>query len=110
MPYQGTPWIRNNLLKQPGQQAIAVGSSAWFAWLQNATTFCYHSPTTYTRVTLRKEKRRHQFYWYAYLKRDLKLHNIYVGKTETLTVARLQQVADTLMNKARHSQLPIGDG
>ena len=110
MPYQGTPWIRDNLLRQPGQHAIAVGSRAWFVWLENATTFCYHSPTTYTRVTLRKEKRRQQFYWYAYLKKDLKLHNMYVGKTETLTVARLQQVSEALMAKARSSKPRIGDG
>ena len=65
---------------------------------------------TNIRVTLRKEKRRQQFYWYAYLKKDRKLHNMYVGKTDTLTVARLQEVSEALMAKVRQSRPRIGDG
>lgn len=100
MPYLDMPWVRHNWLRRPGQPAIQVDSQAWFAWLEQITAFCYQPPDTMDRFTLRKEKRRRQCYWYAYLKRDRKLHNAYVGKTETLTARRLQQVCATLVVKA----------
>jgi len=104
MPNFGTPWIRNNLLKCPDQPPIRLDTPAWFAWLETISLFCYQPPDWPVRVTLRKEKRRQQFYWYAYLKKQGKLHNMYIGKTETLTAARLQQVAETLRSKARQSR------
>jgi hypothetical protein len=99
MAYQGTPIVRHNTLRLPATSPIAVGSRAWFAWLATASSFCYmHDPSTY-RLTLRKEKRRNTFYWYAYLKVDSKLHNAYVGSSPALTAQRLEAVAIKLVRQ-----------
>ncbi|MBK8903112.1 MAG: hypothetical protein IPM53_18125 [Anaerolineaceae bacterium] len=88
----------------------SVDSQAWFAWLERITAFCYQPPGTADRFTLRKEKRRQQCYWYAYLKKNRKLHNAYAGKTETLTARRLQQVCATLLVKAARQRQGVGNG
>jgi hypothetical protein len=110
MPYKKMPRIRQDLLHLPNRSPIRVGSRDWFAWLQQISAFCYQLPHTADRFTLRKEKRRQRFYWYAYIKRDRKLHNAYVGKTEMMTAARLQQVCGTLQVKVRSSRPGTGDG
>jgi LuxR family maltose regulon positive regulatory protein len=102
MPYNNMPWIRGNeMLYLPARTPIRVGSPAWFTWLAEARAFCYQPPSVADRMTVRREKRRHQFYWYAYLKSASKLHNAYVGKTESLTVDRLHEVFDHLLGKVR---------
>ena len=102
MPYKNMPWIRHDeTLYLPDRTPIRVGSSAWFTWLTEVHAFCYQPPRSTDRMTVRREKRRHQFYWYAYMKNASKLHNAYVGKTESLTVDRLNTVFDQLLVKAR---------
>ena len=99
MPYAGTPWIRQGQLITDGGKRIVVGSSVWFAWLQTATSFCYQPDNSADRLTARKEKRRHQFYWYGYAKNAAKLHNVYLGKSEQLTRVRLDQACAQLTQK-----------
>ena len=84
---------------------IHIDTPAWFHWLQTATSFSspLGAPTFYA-LTMRQEKRRCNWYWYAYLKIDSKLHNAYAGRTFTLSTARLDQVAQSLLYKARHSE------
>ena len=110
MPQKDMPWIRDDRLCLPNQQPIPVGTSAWFRWLEQSTHFCYQPTGVSDRMTLRKEKRKKQFYWYAYLKRDRKLHNAYAGKTEALTTQRLQQVFTRLLIKVRQQPQGMGDG
>lgn len=99
MPQMGMPVLRGDWLHLSNQASIEVDSAAWFAWLAQANRFCYRPTTSIYRLTLRKEKRRHGFYWYAYLKNDRKLHNAYVGRTLDLTMHRLQLVFARLMEK-----------
>ena len=102
MPHKDMPWIRGDeLLRLPDRNAIRVGSSAWFVWLEQVSAFCYQPPGVADRMTVRREKRRYKFYWYAYMKNTRKLHNIYVGKTDSLTVSHLHAVFDELLEKAR---------
>lgn len=99
MPQTDIPVLRNGCLYLPSQPQIEVDTAAWFAWLAQANRFCYRPATSTYRLTLRKEKRRHGFYWYAYLKNDRKLHNAYVGRTPDVTRQRLQWVFSQLMEK-----------
>ena len=106
MAYAGTPVVRKQLLWVAEVATdIQVDTPAWFLWLQTATHFSYvlGRPTDY-RLTLRKEKRRHDWYWYAYLKTGSKLHNAYAGRNHTLSAARLDQVAQSLLQKVRQSE------
>ena len=99
MAYAGTPLVLHRTLYLPATAPIAVGSPAWFAWLEGADCFsCKPQASTY-RLTVRKEKRRNTFYWSAYLKIDRKLHNAYVGPALAITAQRLEKVSTNLLQK-----------
>ena len=51
------------------------------------------------RLTVREEKRRNTFYWYAYRKIDRKLHNAYVGPSLALTAQHLVEVSANVLRK-----------
>ena len=103
MAYTGTPIVRNGRVWLARRATeIQVDTPAWFRWLHTVTSFSYalDSPNYYS-PTLRKEKRRHDWYWYAYLKSDNKLHNAYAGRTAALSAARLDHIAQALLQKVR---------
>ncbi len=105
MAYAGKPVVHNQLLWLSGSATdIQMDTPAWFLWLQTATSFSYPlGRPTYYSLTLRQEKRRRDFYWYAYLKTDSKLHNSYVGVSATLTAQKLDNVAKQLLDKVRQT-------
>jgi hypothetical protein len=113
MAYAGTPVVRNQHLHLPNSShLIRLDTAAWRTWLTTATSFYYRPSNPLEAFTVRKEKRRHSWYWYAYLKMDSKLHNAYVGRSEAVTTARLTQVAQSLQEKLRRyrrQQLAKGD-
>jgi LuxR family maltose regulon positive regulatory protein len=74
---------------------ITVDTPAWFAWLEQATTFAFESPAG--RFTARKERQaRGGSYWKAYRTSHGTLHRVYLGKAHDLTLDRLNQAAATL--------------
>ena len=95
-----TPTIQGETLiyRQDGQeQVLAVDTAAWFAWLETASTFSFVSEEGL--FTARREQAGHKrggWYWKAYRKQHGKLSSRYLGKSETLTLARLQIVAQAL--------------
>ncbi len=96
MPYGTMPWVKGGGVTLPEGEWIALDSPRWFSWLQEVPAFCYSSTHCPLRLTVRREKRRQQYYWYGYSKWDAKLHNIYLGKSTTLTAARLEQACQKL--------------
>jgi hypothetical protein len=100
------PSVRNQRLQLPDDTIdIPLDTPAWFLWLQTATHFSYAlGRPTYYCLTFRHEKRRHSWYWYAYLKIDSKLHNVYAGQTAALTTQRLQRVAQKVVDKVIQAQ------
>lgn len=103
-----TPQIENNQLYLPdaAHPLCVVGSPTWFAWLSTATAFRYHSQKRHDLfhgcgpllrpISVRKEKRHRGFLWYAYIRTHGILHKRYVGKSETLTLVRLDEIATIL--------------
>src|SRR5256886_6181185 len=84
--------------RQDGQeQELIVDTAAWFAWLETASTFSFGSSEGL--FTARREQAGHKrggWYWKAYRKQHGKLSSRYLGKSETVTLARLQTVAQAL--------------
>jgi LuxR family transcriptional regulator, maltose regulon positive regulatory protein len=105
MPYQQMPWVRQGQLVLTSGKRIVLDTPAWFAWLSQVSSFCYSGSYPLWRLTVRREKRRQQFYWYAYCKIDGKLHNIYLGKQDTLTKAHLEQACQLIDQRARKEAL-----
>src|SRR2546428_5668210 len=95
-----TPTIQGETLvyRQDGQeQVLTVDTAAWFAWLETASTFPFVSEEGL--FTARREQAGHKrggWYWKAYRKQHGKLSSRYLGKSETITLARLQTVAQAL--------------
>jgi len=76
--------------------AIQVGSEAWYAWLREPATrsFAFHS--LQGTLTARREHNHGSWYWYAYRTRKGHLYKTYLGKSEELTLVRLQEAAHLL--------------
>src|SRR5437667_8535986 len=96
-----TPKVQGETLvyRQDGQeQVLSLDTAAWFAWLETASTFSFVSEEGL--FTARREQAGHKrggWYWKAYRKLHGKLASRYLGKSETITLARLQTVAQTMV-------------
>src|SRR3954451_7347225 len=84
-------------------QGILVGTPAWYAWLDKATSFAFVDASG--RFTARKERRQGtDGYWKAYRKRAGVVRSAYLGKTADLALERLQAAAVALTE----ASLPSG--
>jgi LuxR family transcriptional regulator, maltose regulon positive regulatory protein len=80
------------------QLQIVPESPAWFAWLDQVSSFAFWGKGGH--YTARKESRpRGEAYWYAYVGAGKKLTKKYLGKTADVTLARLEQVAVALADQ-----------
>lgn len=84
------------LIFAPGgrAQTFVPDSTEWFAWL--ATLPSFHFPGKSGHFTARCEHKRRGDYWYAYLKAHQQIYKRYLGTTEKLTLALLEQTARDL--------------
>jgi predicted ATPase/DNA-binding CsgD family transcriptional regulator len=73
---------------------ITIGTAAWFRWLERHQSFSFKAGRM--TFTARKEQRPGGWYWYAYRRSQGKLHTAYLGKSEELTVERLNTIAQAL--------------
>lgn len=76
-------------------RSIVPDCPAWFAWLGERSSFAFHGQVGSYTARLETVQRGER-YWYAYRRTDQKLRKKYLGKTDELTVARLEQVARLL--------------
>jgi len=83
-----------------GQQTFEPDSPDWFTWLAGRTSF--HFKGQHGHFTARQEeKKKHNeqtslWYWYAYRKAYGRQHKRYLGSTDALTLAKLEEVAAEL--------------
>src|ERR1700676_3683148 len=95
-----TPIVQGDTLvyqQQGHDQVLVVGTPDWYAWLATASTFAFTSEIS--TFTVRKERagnKRGGWYWKAYRTQHGKLSSIYLGKSEALTLERLNEAARTL--------------
>lgn len=94
--------VRDNFLLAD-ETRIPVGSQSWFEWLSTARRFSFKSQKG--NFVAQCEKRRNKAYWYAY-RRAGKLHKVYLGKTEELTLERLERASFSLTGQKLLEQLP----
>jgi len=84
--------------------SVRLDTAAWVAWLEEPTTTRFAYPLfdpakgyIVGRMTVRKERRvRGGTYWTAYRRTCGRLRKVYLGRTETLTQARLEEIASLL--------------
>src|SRR5258708_32585733 len=102
---RSTPTISNTtLLSTEEDQAITrvVASVQWFEWLrkETSTISSFHSlDGSYTARKERAGNRRGGWYWKAYRKHQGTQYRAYIGKSEDLTLARLNEIVLTLSSR-----------
>src|SRR6266704_4933059 len=94
-----TPVVRGGIVSgdvDADARQIRVGTSAWYAWLEEVSTFAFSG--NMGTFTARKEPKLHggELYWKAYRKRAGKLYRAYLGKSEDVTLQRLNAIATML--------------
>lgn len=88
-------------LETESGEVIKVGTPMWRRWLEYHSSFHYNPKAKSQQgFTARKEKSIKRAkavdYWYGYRKVEGKLHKRYIGKSEDLTLKRLEEVARLL--------------
>jgi predicted ATPase/DNA-binding CsgD family transcriptional regulator len=100
---QVSPIIQDGILTDLRDESpvqIVVDSSDWYAWLQTASTFTFRDEEgSFTAHKERAGNRRGRAYWRAYHTWHGKLHRVYLGQSEELTLERLRSVAAVLASK-----------
>src|SRR5690349_17794359 len=78
---------------EPAAFPMIGESQAWFAWLDAVSSFSFHSRSGRT-CTVRKERvQRGNAYWYAYRRTSEKIVKRYLGRSASLTISRLEEIA-----------------
>ncbi|HEU5103018.1 MAG TPA: LuxR C-terminal-related transcriptional regulator [Roseiflexaceae bacterium] len=97
---RATPQVEHDLLTgHGGAQPIAVGSPAWYAWLDQAGLFAFRSAAG--SFTARREGReRGGEYWRAYRTIAGRQRRAYLGRSADLTSERLHAAAAQLAGAA----------
>ncbi len=94
---RSTPRVDETVLVDMAGTAssITVGSPAWYAWLEHATTFAFRGAQG--SFTARKERRGQTgWFWKAYRKHNGRLYRAYLGKSADVTLDRLHAIAQEL--------------
>ncbi len=86
--------------------SIQVGSDAWLAWLANEQNKSFSFRNDLGTFTARRERQRNGWYWYAYRRSEGKLHKVYLGRTEELTLERLKVAAAALHGQGNLGNTP----
>ncbi len=84
---------------------IPLNSAQWFEWLTEYKQFKFISAAGH--FSAQRESRHDSDYWYAYRRRGGTLHKVYLGKSEELTLARLEQAATSLAGHTVLKQLTM---
>jgi LuxR family transcriptional regulator, maltose regulon positive regulatory protein len=102
-----TPIIQDTVLTyQQNEQVmrLMVDTSEWYRWLSGASIFAFRDEQgTFTARKERAGNKRGGEYWKAYRRSNGKLHRAYLGKSEELTLTRLQEAARLLASQGRNS-------
>src|SRR6266700_3755143 len=86
--------------------SIRVGSAAWYAWLADEQNKSFSFRNDLGTFTARRERQRNGWYWYAYRRSKGKLHKVYLGRTEELTLERLKVAAAALHGQGKLGEAP----
>jgi len=104
------PIVKDGLLlmRDEGSETphtIQVDSPHWYTWLSSADHGSFIFKGDAGHFTARREVRRGNLYWYAYRRRNGKLHKAYLGKSEEVTQECLNRAGARLAGHPTLAQL-----
>src|SRR5262245_56751029 len=85
------------------QRFQSTDEAVWQSWLREVTSFAFHSPAGSLNVYLERRPRGGA-YWYAYHTSQGRTRKRYLGRTETLSLALLEETALSLWRKPQPPQ------
>jgi LuxR family maltose regulon positive regulatory protein len=85
------------------QRFQPTDEATWQSWLREVTSFAFHSPAGSLNVYLERRPRGGT-YWYAYQTKAGSTRKRYLGRTETLSLAHLEETARSLRRKPQSPQ------
>ncbi|MAT96996.1 MAG: hypothetical protein CL608_07630 [Anaerolineaceae bacterium] len=100
---EGILWVEEQ--ETAVSQPIPLDSPQWNNWLVHHKRFKFKG--TAGHFSARREKRQGSDYWYAYRRRNGKLHKAYLGKSEEVTLARLEEAAANLAGETVLTKLAL---
>jgi LuxR family transcriptional regulator, maltose regulon positive regulatory protein len=103
------PVVRDGVLwfgggKTAVSPPISLDSPEWNDWLTNHDQFKFKGVAGHFSAR-RENRHNNNNYWYAYRRRAGTLNKVYLGKSEEITLARLEQAATHLAGNAVLTQL-----
>jgi hypothetical protein len=103
--------VTAGIMELPDGHCFEVGSHEWWEWVSSnkAESFRFECDHGVKGYRARKEviKSRSGSFWYAYKRIDGKLRKRYLGKSEELTLGRLESVAYDLAESTESRQTEI---
>src|SRR2546425_6684812 len=85
------------------QRFQPTDEATWQSWLREVTSFAFHSPAGSLNVYLERRPRGGA-YWYAYQTKEGRTRKRYLGRTETLSLAHLEETALSLRREQQPPQ------
>ena len=76
-------WL--NYHTRTGTASEMIGSSDYFKWLEGDGNTSFNVEAALWDYTIRREKRRNKYYWYAFKKHNDILYKVYCGQSDKLT-------------------------
>jgi LuxR family maltose regulon positive regulatory protein len=97
--------------EEQGQRITApVGTPAWYAWLETATTFTFAcTEGMFTAHKARAGNRRGGWYWRAYRWQHGRIFRCYLGVSANLTLPRLHEAVHRLMVRTENATSTTGN-
>ncbi|HEX6483360.1 MAG TPA: LuxR family transcriptional regulator, partial [Ktedonobacteraceae bacterium] len=77
--------------------------AAWLAWLGSVSSFAFHGRGGSLNVYL-EQRPRGGAYWYAYQTKEGRTRKRYLGRTETSSLAHLEETAQMLVHEQKPAQ------
>jgi hypothetical protein len=96
--------VAQGILEPDQGLTIDLESPQWLEWLETNKSFRYCPKSSDSPFTVTREGE----YWYGYRKQQGKLHKRYIGKSEKLTTAKLEEIASLLNVPAEPRSKNVG--
>jgi LuxR family maltose regulon positive regulatory protein len=90
----------------PPQSLVPGNEELWLAWLTTHSSFSFQGQYGHLSV-LKESRQRGAGYWYAYHTSQSRTRKRYLGRTEMVTLARLEQVAQELNSSSPPAPLRV---
>ncbi len=105
---RATPHVSEDMLTYYSgteDRSIAIGSQAWWRWLNAEHTNAFRFENAQGSFTARREQKNGSWYWYASRKKNRKLRKVYLGKSEELTPELMDSAVALLKVREREHAL-----